>query len=66
MAGLVGDGIGAPTGADRDFFAEHLLPSVRRLFFDLEDAEAADFYAAVGSLGRTFIQVETKAFTLPT
>jgi len=37
----------------------------RALFFDLEAAEAAEFYASVGSLGRTFIEVETRAFALP-
>jgi TorA maturation chaperone TorD len=65
MAGLVGGAIAAPTGADRDFFEENLLPWIRRFFVDLEGAEAADFYASVGLLGRTFIEVETHAFALP-
>jgi TorA maturation chaperone TorD len=65
MAGLVGGGIAAPAGADRDFFVEHLLPWIGRFFVDLEHAEAADFYSRVGSLGRTFIDVETQAFALP-
>jgi TorA maturation chaperone TorD len=64
MAGLVGGGITAPAGADRDFFEEHLLPWIERFFADLEGAEAADFYASVGLLGRTFIGVETHAFAL--
>jgi TorA maturation chaperone TorD len=65
MAGLVGGGIAAPAGADRDFFEEHLLPWIERFFVDLESAEAADFYASVGLLGRTFIGIETHAFALP-
>jgi TorA maturation chaperone TorD len=62
MAGLVGGGIAAQAGADRDFFEEHLLPWIRRFFADLEQAESADFYASVGVLGRTFVDVETEAF----
>jgi TorA maturation chaperone TorD len=62
MAGLVGGGIAAQAGADRDFFEEHLLPWIRRFFVDLEHAESADFYASVGALGRTFVDVETEAF----
>jgi TorA maturation chaperone TorD len=64
MAGLVGGGIAAPAGADRDFFQAHLLPWIRRFFVDLERAESADFYARVGALGRTFVDVETEAFAL--
>ena len=62
MAGLVGGGIAAQAGADRDFFEEHLLPWIRRFFVDLEHAESADFYASVGALGRTFVDIETEAF----
>ena len=64
MAGLVGGGIAAPAGADRDFFAKHLAPWIRRFFVDLEHAETADFYARVGSLGRAFVDIETEAFAL--
>ena len=38
---------------------------VRRFFVDLENAEAADFYRCVGTLGRTFFDIETEAFELP-
>src|ERR1700726_2858233 len=65
MAGLVGGGIAAPPGAERGFFEGHLLPWIERFFGDLVAAESADFYAAVGLLGRTFIGVETQAFALP-
>jgi TorA maturation chaperone TorD len=65
MAGLVDGGIAAVAGADRDFFREHLLPWIGRFFADLQHAESADFYAQVGALGRTFIDVERQAFALP-
>jgi TorA maturation chaperone TorD len=65
MAGLVGGDIAAPAGTDRDFFDKHLSRWIGRFFADLEHAEAADFYACVGSLGRTFMDVETRAFALP-
>jgi TorA maturation chaperone TorD len=65
MAGLVGGEIAAPAGADREFFEQHLAPWVRRFFVGLEAAKTAEFYARVGSLGRTFMDIETEAFALP-
>jgi TorA maturation chaperone TorD len=65
MAGLVGGDIAGPVDADRDFFEKHLASWIRRFFVDLEKAEAADFYARVGLLGRTFVDIETEAFALP-
>jgi TorA maturation chaperone TorD len=64
MAGLIGGDIAGPAGADREFFEEHLAPWIRRFFVDLEQAASADFYARVGSLGRTFVDIETEAFAL--
>ncbi|MDI4238270.1 molecular chaperone TorD family protein [Bradyrhizobium sp. Arg237L] len=64
MAGLAGGSIAAPDGADRDFFERHLSPWIRRFFHDLERAKSADFYASVGALGRTFIDIEAEAFAL--
>jgi TorA maturation chaperone TorD len=65
MAGLVDGGIAAAAGTDRDFFREHMLPWIGRFFADLQHAESADFYAQVGALGQTFIDVERQAFALP-
>ncbi len=66
MAGLAGGDIAAPPGSDRVFFEQHLAPWLRRFFADLAQAKSVDFYARVGSLGRTFVEIETRAFALPT
>ena len=65
MAGLASGEIVAPTGTDRELFENHLAPWIGRLFKDLEQSKAADFYAYVGALGTVFIAIETEAFTLP-
>ena len=65
MAGLVGGDIAGPAGADSEFFAEYLAAWLGRFFVDLENAKSAEFYARVGSLGRTFVDIEARAFELP-
>jgi TorA maturation chaperone TorD len=65
MAGLAGGAIPAPAGTDREFFDDHLAPWIARFFSDLEQAGSAGFYASVGTLGRTFIDIETQGFLLP-
>jgi TorA maturation chaperone TorD len=65
MAGLAGGRLAAPAGADRALFERHLAPWVGRFFGDLERAESARFYRAVGALGHVFIDIETEAFALP-
>ena len=64
MASLIGGDLAVPPGADREFFEKHLARWIRRFFVDLENVKSADFYTRVGALGRTFIDVETEAFTL--
>jgi TorA maturation chaperone TorD len=64
MAGLVDRRFGTPPGADREFFEKHLAPWIGRFFADLEQARAAEFYRRVATLGRTFIVIESEAFTL--
>lgn len=64
MAGLAGGRLAAPAGAEREVFEKHLAPWIGRFFADLERAESADFYARVGEVGRTFVDIETKAFAL--
>lgn len=64
MAGLIRGEIAAPVGTERQFFATYLKPWIRRFFVDLANVKAAPFYACVGSLGRAFVDIETKAFSL--
>lgn len=49
---------------ERAFFNRHLAPWAEGFFADLERADAADFYRAVGRLGKEFIAVERDAFAL--
>ena len=65
MACLTSGAIAAPPNASREFFVEHLAPWMGRFFRDLERAESADFYASVGMLGRSFIDIEIEALALP-
>jgi len=65
MAGLINGRLPAGQGADRDLFDKHLSPWIGRFFVDLEQAEAADFYRNVGTVGRLFVDIETEAFALP-
>jgi TorA maturation chaperone TorD len=66
MAGVVSGRFAATPGGDRVLFEKHLAPWIGRFFSDLEQAKSADFYRAVGALGRAFIDIETEAFALPT
>jgi TorA maturation chaperone TorD len=65
MAGLISRRLSAEPGADRELFEKHLSPWIGRFFADLEQAEAADFYCRVGTLGRLFVEIELEAFALP-
>jgi TorA maturation chaperone TorD len=64
MAGMAGGVIPAPAGADQRFFQEHLAPWIGTFFSDLERARSAQFYAAVGKLGGTFVDIERQGFEL--
>jgi TorA maturation chaperone TorD len=65
MAGLVSRRLPAPAGSDRELFEQDLKPWIGRFFADLEQADGADFYRRVGTLGRVFVEIETEAFALP-
>lgn len=47
------------------FFEIYLDPWMGRFFVDLEKAETAVFYKAVGRLGQQFLQLERQYFSLP-
>jgi TorA maturation chaperone TorD len=65
-AGLIGKRFtgGGPNSA-AEFFALHLRPWAARFFGDLEKAEAARFFRAVGTLGRVAVEIEAAAADLP-
>ncbi len=65
MSGLASRRLGSQAGSDQKIFANHMAPWIGRFFADVERAETAKFYRAVGSLGRVFIDIETEAFSLP-
>lgn len=64
MAALAGGTLAQPAGADDRFFQRHLAPWIGAFFTDLERAASAQFYAAVGRLGGTFLDLERRAFQL--
>jgi TorA maturation chaperone TorD len=64
MSGLALRRFGNDAAAEQRFFERHLKPWAARFFADLEKAEAARFYRAVGQLGRAFIEIEAEAFAL--
>jgi TorA maturation chaperone TorD len=65
MSGLVSRRLTAPPDSDRLIFDKHMAPWIGRFFVDLENADAADFYRQVGTLGRVFTDIETEAFAMP-
>ena len=65
MSGLVSRRLAAPPDSDRLIFDKHMAPWIGRFFVDLENAEAADFYRRVGTLGRVFTDIEMEAFAMP-
>ena len=65
MAGLAGGEIPAPPGTEREIFGEHVAPWIARFFSDLERTASAAFYGRVGTLGLTFMEIETRGFLLP-
>lgn len=65
MAGLASGRFAAPAGSGQQIFEKHLAPWIGRFFADLERVESGNFYRRVGTLGRTFVDIETEAFALP-
>jgi len=64
MAGLADGRFPASADAQRAFFEKHVSLWMGRLFADIENAAAADFYRSVGALGRVFLDIEAEALTL--
>ena len=64
LAGLIEGRLGEPAAAGT-FFQRHMRPWAARFFADLEGAQAARFYRAVGALGRVAVEIEQAAAELP-
>ena len=66
MGALIIGRFGAPAPLDvqRDFFNRHIAPWACHCFTDLEAAKSSVLYAAVGRLGRLFMEIETEGFRL--
>lgn len=64
MGGLAIGRFPATPEIQRSFFEKHVARWMGHLFADMEKAESATFYRAVGTLGRVFLQIESEAFTL--
>jgi len=65
MAGMAQGRFEADLDAQARFFERHIEPWAARFFADLELCAAATFYKSVARVGRTFIELEAEAFTLP-
>ena len=66
MGALIVGRFGAPTPLhrQRDFFATHVGPWAGHFFADLEGAKGASLYAALGAVGRRFMEIERDAFRM--
>jgi TorA maturation chaperone TorD len=64
MAGLARGDFETEFSEQARFFERHLKPWASRMFADLEMSGSANFYRAVGRVGRVFMELESEAFAL--
>lgn len=64
MSGLARGDFQAEFAEQAKFFERHIKPWAAKLFADIEMASSANFYRAVGRVGRVFIELESEAFAL--
>ena len=66
LSGLITGSYGEPADLAKQqaFFDVHVAPWAGLFFKDLEAQVGADFYQAVGRIGRLFMEVEGQAFTM--
>ncbi len=66
FSGLIDGSFGAPLGLDEQkvFYIKHIQSWMPVFFRDLEAAEVSVFYAALGSVGRVFLEIEDRAFEM--
>jgi TorA maturation chaperone TorD len=65
LAGLIEGRFAGGPGEAANFFGRHLRPWAARFFGDLERAEGARFYRAVGALGGAAVEIEATAADMP-
>jgi TorA maturation chaperone TorD len=63
MSSLAVRTIGDGYETEKAFFTAHLKPWAARFFADLESMRKYPFYAAVGAVGRLFMEIEEEAFS---
>jgi len=66
MAGLITGEFGdpAPLAEQKEFFEAHISSWASHFFADLEGAKTSVLYAALGSIGRSFMEIEATAFSM--
>lgn len=66
MRALITGALDMPVPIDRqkEFFNAHVRPWAGLFFVDLENAEHADFYRPVGTIGRLFMTIESRSFEM--
>ena len=66
MAGLIDGAYGAPCdlAGQLRFYKAHLGSWAGIFFRDLERSQSSALYAAIGAVGRTFLDIEDKAFAM--
>ena len=66
MAGMVEGKYGTFYDLDeqREFFKTHIISWAGHFMSDLEGAKASILYAAIGTIGRIFLEIEEVAFTM--
>jgi len=66
MAGLITGEFGdpAPLADQKSFFEAHISNWASHFFADLEGAKTSVLYAALGSIGRSFMEIEATAFSM--
>lgn len=66
MAGLITGEFGdpAPLAEQKTFFEAHISNWAGHFFADLEGAKSSVLYAALGSIGRSFMEIEAAAFSM--
>lgn len=64
MACLARGDFDADLAEQAKFFDRHIKPWAARFFADLEMSQGANFYRALGRVGRVFVELEAEAFAL--